>query len=285
MTGDGDPAAVLAALDAYRNPDGGYGWGLEPDLRDSTSQPGSALHAFEALAEVATTATEPIRSAHARELCDWLDSVTLADGGLPFALPLNDRAGSAPFWADADSTASSLQITSIVTMQALRLARYDPTVRSHPWLARATSYCMEHADATSPAMELAFVVSCLDTLAESRPDVIPLITQLGAAIPPDGVMPVVGGLPDEAMRPLDFAPYPDRPARELFRAEVIAAELDRLASAQREDGGWPLEFAAYSLAAELEWRGYITVHAISILQANRAISALPPGSEEFSRGS
>ena len=37
----GDPAAVLAALDGYRNPDGGYGWGLEPDLRAQESQPGS----------------------------------------------------------------------------------------------------------------------------------------------------------------------------------------------------------------------------------------------------
>ena len=30
---DGDPEPVLDALAAYRNPDGGYGHGLEPDLR------------------------------------------------------------------------------------------------------------------------------------------------------------------------------------------------------------------------------------------------------------
>ncbi len=33
VSGDGDAERVLAALAAYRNPDGGYGWGLEPDLR------------------------------------------------------------------------------------------------------------------------------------------------------------------------------------------------------------------------------------------------------------
>ena len=38
----GEPTAVLAALEAYRNPDGGYGWGLEPDLRATESQPGGA---------------------------------------------------------------------------------------------------------------------------------------------------------------------------------------------------------------------------------------------------
>ena len=31
--GGGDPEATLAVLAGYRNPDGGFGWGLEPDLR------------------------------------------------------------------------------------------------------------------------------------------------------------------------------------------------------------------------------------------------------------
>jgi len=31
-------AAVIGALEAYRNDDGGYGWGLEPDLRSPESQ-------------------------------------------------------------------------------------------------------------------------------------------------------------------------------------------------------------------------------------------------------
>ena len=33
LVGEANPGDVLAALDAYRNPDGGYAWGLEPDLR------------------------------------------------------------------------------------------------------------------------------------------------------------------------------------------------------------------------------------------------------------
>jgi hypothetical protein len=47
----GDPTAVLAALDGYRNLDGGHGWGLEPDLRSPESQPAGAMHALEVLAE------------------------------------------------------------------------------------------------------------------------------------------------------------------------------------------------------------------------------------------
>jgi hypothetical protein len=37
---DGDATdGALAALDAYRNADGGFGWGLEPDVRAPGSQP------------------------------------------------------------------------------------------------------------------------------------------------------------------------------------------------------------------------------------------------------
>ena len=70
------------------------------------------------------------------------------------------------------------------------------------------------------------------------------------------------------MRPLDFAPFPDRPVRGLFDSETIGADLDRLASGQEGDGGWRVDFANYSPAAELEWRGHMTVRAIAILKRN-----------------
>ena len=88
----GDADGVAAAVAAYRNDDGGYGWGLEPDLRSRESQPGGALHAFEVFEDIG-----PATSPHAVELCDWLASVALGDGGLPFAFAVTDPAGCAPF--------------------------------------------------------------------------------------------------------------------------------------------------------------------------------------------
>ena len=131
------PAAVLAAVDGYRNPDGGYGWGLEPDLRSRTSQPGGALHAFEVFADIAPATTG------GRPSCatGWTRSPS-PDGGLPFALPVPDPAACAPFWAAPTPTESSLQITAIVAATAHRVAAADPAVAGHPWLARATEYCL-----------------------------------------------------------------------------------------------------------------------------------------------
>jgi hypothetical protein len=89
LDGETDPSGVLAALDGYRNSDGGYGWALEADLRSPESQPAAALHAFEVLEAIAPT-TAP----QAAALCDSLDSVTLSDGGLPMALPLSTTAAA-----------------------------------------------------------------------------------------------------------------------------------------------------------------------------------------------
>ena len=267
---DGDPPeGALAALSAYRNPDGGYGWGLEPDLRATSSQPGPALHAFEVFEDI-LPATTPA----AIELCDWLGSVALPDGGVPFALPIDDGAGSAPFWVDADPTTSSLQITAIVTANAQRVAAVDPAVASHEWLAGATEYCMDAIaalDERPQTLQLAFSVQFLDAAYDRHPRAEELLDKLAEYIPESGLVPVTGGIEGETMKPLDFAPIPDRPTRELFPPDVIEKDLERLAGGQQEDGGWEVDFASYSPAAALEWRGHATVSAVTILKRNAVI--------------
>jgi hypothetical protein len=266
LVDDGDPGAVLAAVDAYRNSDGGYGWGLEPDLRAPESQPGCALHAFEAMADAS-----PATAREAVALCDWLSSATLPDGGLPFALPIADAAGCAPFWATADPTTSSLQITAYVTGAAHRVAAHDPAVAEHPWLAKATEYCLaaiEEIEDASEAIKLSACLQFLDAASERRPEANALIERLGELIPDSGLLPVAGGIEGETIRPLDIAPLPDRPVRALFSDEVINAELVRLAEQQHDDGGWDVDFQSYSPMAALEWRGYATVKAALILTRN-----------------
>ena len=160
LDGGTDPSGALAALDGYRNRDGGYGWGLEGDLRSPESQPAAALHAFEVFAE---TGPAP----QAATLCHWLDDVTLADGGLPMALPVAITAGSGPWWAGADPTSSSLQITSVVAARAHRAAERDPAIANHPWLARATDYTLtqiEKLEESPGSYGLAFCIQFLDAV-------------------------------------------------------------------------------------------------------------------------
>jgi len=266
LQGKTDTQAVLAAVDGYRNPDGGYGWGLEPDLRAPESQPGGALHAFEVFEDIA-----PDTSPHAAKLCDWLASASRPGGGLPFALPVADPAGCAPFWVQADPDEATLQSTAFAAAAALRVARHDRAVREHPWLAGATQYCFDAIRALSEAphaIALSFAVQFVDAAHDLHPEASELLDHLGAFVPADGLAAVAGGSEGETLRALDFAPLPDRPVRALFKEDVIDAELQRLTGEQQDDGGWRVDFASYSPAAALEWRGYATVSAVSVLQRN-----------------
>ena len=109
-------------------------------------------------------------------------AVTLPDGGLPFALPLPDPAACAPFWAGADGTSSSLQITAVIVADGHPGRRARPLRCRHPWLAgRPTSASTRSpAWANSPhAMELEFAVQFLDAVAPSRSSGRELLDGLG----------------------------------------------------------------------------------------------------------
>ncbi|MGH3489212.1 MAG: hypothetical protein ACRDP8_15055 [Actinopolymorphaceae bacterium] len=267
ITGQGRADELVAAVVAYRNADGGFGWGLEPDLRSPESQPAGALHAFEVFEE-APGATGDLAS----RLCDWLETATLADGGLPFALPLTVRAGSAPFWAEADPSVSSLHLTAAVVAAAHGVARQDPAVRDHPWLARATDFCwrrVSEGDDPRGTLELRYVLMFLDAIHALRPEAATELDRLSRLLPDTGTLPVEGGAEGEALHPLDFSPLPDRPLRAALSEDVIAADLRRLASLQQEDGGWIIDFVSRSAAGALEWRGYATVGALKVLRTHQ----------------
>ncbi|QFU92428.1 hypothetical protein [Amycolatopsis sp. YIM 10] len=254
----GSAEAALAALAGYRNPDGGYGSGLEPDLRSRSSQPVSALHAFEVFEE---TGSAP----EASGLCDWLASITLPDGGLPFALPIEDPAGCAPFFVSADPTESSLHMTAMLAGIAHRVARHDAKLREHPWLATATEHSLRRIremDHARHALELRYSLQFLEAISAEDE-----LKRVGGFIPASGSLAVEGGADGEAMNPLDFAPEPG-PLRQFFPAEAIEAELDKLEAARSPDGGWAVDWHSFSAAGTFEWYGWATVRAAKILRAN-----------------
>ena len=202
-------------------------------------------------------------------LCDWADSVSFNDGSLPFAFSMDDPGGSAPFWANADETEPSLWMTSAVCGPAHRVADHDPAVGEHPWLARATEFCLaESAALDEPpfAIALMFILQFLDASHDRDPRSAEQLARLGAMLPESGTLPVPGGSEGEELTPLELSPIADRPLRALFSPDAVAADLDRVEGGQRDDGGWEVDFASYSPQAKLQWRGYTTVWALSVLR-------------------
>lgn len=272
-------AALVAALLAHRNPDGGFGWALEPDLRAESSQPAGALHALELLEDAVAAGLDgeqpaglaPAPAALAAALCDWLEGVTLPDGGLPFSLPGADSPGTAPWWAGADPAVSSLHITAAIVSAAHRLADLLAVVAAHPWLARSTRYCLDAVAAMEqrgPAYELRYVLWLLDAAHARVPEAAAELERVSAFVPASGELPVEGGVEGERLRALDLSPRPDRPLRALAPADAVARHLDELAAGQQADGGWTVDFPSASPAGTIEWRGVATVRALALLRVH-----------------
>lgn len=267
--------AIVRSLGAYANPDGGFGLGIEPDLRAVESQPAGALHALEALAD-AREAAEFDVAAHAMPLLDWLTAHTLPEGALPFALPISDPTACSPFWVRASPSEPSLQITAAVAVHALRLARLDSTVRAHPWVSQATDYCMaEYRVMTErpKAYVLSFGLQFLDAATDVVPGAAEVLQHLMTFVPEDGLLPVAGGAENEAIHLLTYSPVPGRPIRSTLDDNAVQREVSRLRDAQQADGGWIVDFDSASPAAALEWRGYTTVQAVRTLLLHGALEA------------
>jgi hypothetical protein len=98
----------------------------------------------------------------------------------------------------------------------------------------------------------------------------PVLDALGEALGRGRVVPL-----DPAARPptpdthtpLQFATSPEHPLRRFFSDAIIEGFLDRLIAAQREDGGWPIDWPAPGTTAIHEWRAIRTLEALQTLSA------------------
>ncbi|WP_026257797.1 hypothetical protein [Actinopolymorpha alba] len=272
VLGHADADAVVAALAAYRNADGGFAGVLEPDLRTLSSQPVGATHAFDVLAEVGTPG-----GSFARETLDWLESVSCPDGGLPFVLPTADDAPHAPWWTPAPQPVSSLHMTAEVAAAAYRLAEFAPDLREHDWLRRATDFCWQQLVGYKPPhpVELRFVVEFLDAVPDHA-RATDALDALRPHLPTNGILPVEIGAEGEQLTTMDLSPWPASRSRKMFEPAAVERDLATLETGQRDDGGWTFDWASMSPAVDFETRGLMTVRALRVLHANARLTGTAP---------
>ena len=258
LFGDGDAQPVRDAVAAYRNDDGGFGHALEPDCR----APGSQSLAVEMALRIMDE-TDAWDEALVRGACDWLAAVAPAEGGVAFVEPTLAGWPHAPWWVAEEGHPASVIATALIagTLHARGV--------SHPWLDPATELVWTRIDAlVNPGpYDMRAVFSFLQRVPD-RDRAREVFGRIGSLILDRKLVTLDPEAPGEVHFPLDFAPEPDSLARELFDETTIKAHLDHLARAQLEDGGWTFNWLAWSPAAELEWRGYLTVDALRILRAN-----------------
>jgi len=264
------PDGVAEALRGYRNADGGFGHGLEPDKRCPASLPIDVEIAFQALAAAG--------SADARLLgpaCDFLGRVAAragADGAVPLAFPVIEGHPRAEHWTEW-TYEPGVNPTAGLTALLYRLD-FD-----HPWRAAAAGYCWHVVetgtlpDETHALAELlAFLGYAPDRERAERhaPAVLDRLTGSPLFQP----MPKPG---EYGLTPLAVAPAADAPWRRFFDDGQVTAHLDHLAAQQQPDGGWPVTWTPPSEASRLEWRGIVTLQALRTLTSYGRLSPTAAG--------
>lgn len=262
----GDARPVRDAVAAYRNPDGGFGHGLEPDGRAPGSQPPATELALRILDETDAWDHDLVSGA-----CRWLEATAPAEGGAAFVDAGIEEWPHAPWWVPEEGRPASPVITGLIagTLHARQVR--------DPWLDRADEVMWSRighltepgALLDSPAGDYQ-MLGALGFLQHvpDRDRAREVFGRVGPLILERGLVASDPGAPGEVHSPLDYAPEPDSLARALFDDATIKAHLDHLALAQRDDGGWTFNWMAWSPVAEAEWRGAITVGTLRLLRAN-----------------
>jgi hypothetical protein len=275
---DGDRQAVLAALRAYQNADGGFGHALEPDLRAPVSQPAPVRSALEMLDQIDGFADPMVKRA-----CDYLLTITTSDGGVPFMLPSILTYPRPPWLQTTDNSLASITFTAPIAglLHKHRVA--------HPWLERASDYCWRQAFAfdvteaegatwTIAKIEKSYEARALLVFLQHVPDrrrAEEAFARIGRLVRERKLVELEVTALGEVHRPLDYAPSPHSLARSLFSDEVISVHLDALVAAQQSDGGWMFNWKDWNPAATLEWRGWLTVETLGILRAYGRLPGVP----------
>lgn len=228
---DADPVGAVDAVRAFRNSDGGFGHGLEPDKRCPDSLPIDVERAFDVLLSVGAGDGD---SEVVRQACDWLDSVARADGAVSLAFPVIEKYPRAEHWSDW-TYSPALNPTAGL---AGRLHRMGVT---HPWLARATEWTWQRLESGLDEDDAHTFAEVLEFLAyvpdQARADTVS--TQIVEWLSKLRWFRSDPADPTYGLTPLHFAPTPDSPWRSLFDEATIAGHLDRLARDQRKTAAGP----------------------------------------------
>lgn len=256
------PESVGRVVKAYQNADGGLGHALEPDIRSPLSQPGFVGFGLAALTDAGCR-----DKAFALSLCEYLVNMADERGLVPFLVDQALDTPVAPHWAMPSDTFGvkpnvnpTAEICAFLHFQGIE----------HEWLTLATETCCR-ALLNEPPAE-AHVLACAARLAEYVPDRVmaaKLLDMLAETLPKAAFFQAEAPVTGYGLTPLAFAPRPDSICSQLFTQSQLDGHLDELAGRQQEDGGWPISWETPDGTAAPEWRGKMTLDAVSVLHAYR----------------
>ena len=263
------PEGVFHAVYAYRNNDGGFGHGMEPDTASPESQPLFSIMALETLDEIGYLNADRIQ----KDFLPYFESVTTDNGGIPWMLrPTSDYPCAEHFktvkeWAALSTTAPLLGI----------LEKYDMVI---PWMQKAEAFVWQEIERIKE--KHVFCHLCVPRRLEflqhtKRSDKAEkALDDLKEWILAEGVLchdksDTGWGLYGKP-HSLYYAPSPTSVLRPIFTKEMVDADLDELINRQEKDGSWGTWYGL-SEGMKLEWAGIQTLWTLKTLRNYDRIDA------------
>lgn len=259
---NGDVDGVYHAVYAYRNPDGGFGHGLEPDTSSPESQPLFGIMALEILDEVGFLSKELILN----DFMPYFESITTEKGGIPWMFrpknnyPCQEHFRTVKEWAALSTTAPLLGL----------LEKYKADI---PWMYKAEKFVwseferiqdkhifcnlcvprwllfLKHTKSQDKAQkkikDLQDWISNKEIICKDKTD--------------DGWG--LYGKPHS----LNFATSPSSILSSIFTEETIEADIIEIIKRQKDDGRWDTWYGI-SEGTKLEWAGIQTLWVLKALK-------------------
>jgi hypothetical protein len=264
----GSESDVLVELGSFRNDDGGFGHGVEPDLRMPLSSPFASTLAFQVLRELGVPGGQSI----VRDGLKYFEQTyDRSIGGWDPVGPDADKFPHAPWWnyKPVDGQLSFLKQSN----PGAEILGYLHLYVDRVFVEEAAATILKAFAALPDDMEF-HARMCFSRLAEMATD--PVAQELLPKLR-RGVRQVTGKNPDDwqnyGPRPLWFAPTPGSPLSNELR-DSIQTQLDYEIKTQGEDGGWhpnwtwgPGQYETAWETARVEWAGYLTLRNLLTLKA------------------
>ena len=272
---DGPEDDVADALMAFRNPDGGFGHGLEPDVRTPSSSALATALALKTLAEIDADAEEDLVPPAIDYLIGTLDRKSLTWRAVPE--DANDHP-HAPWWHDEDGslarTFGDFRIIPRVLLVAM-LHQYAAQVPAKVLqsLTDAVVETLTTVDVLGTGggsdLEYALILASVPGLPAGVRDL--LVERLRHAVPS-----VVVRDPEKwseyCITPLRAAPSPTSVGADTIR-DLTETYLDWILEQQSENGAWNPQWTWFGHypedwpQAEREWKGVLTLDTLLSLRA------------------
>ncbi|MDQ0194605.1 hypothetical protein [Paenibacillus wynnii] len=256
----GSEESILIALKSYQNDDGGFGNAIEPDLRSPESQPLYVEFALRLLYDCNIKSEEI-----ALNVCDYISKNADLESGIPTIFPSSSKYPRAEHWNAPNSINPSFsRLTGLVG-----LLKWQGIKNS--WLDNAVEVCLENI--SSKSYEDAHTILTAFCLLESLPQsefIRKLFRKLSIELFAAKFFRLHADSLGYGLSPLEFSPSPTSYCRSIFSKEIIDQHLRVLEFQQNDDGGWQIGWEPPGETAKYEWRAYLTLKSLMILNSYKS---------------